>query len=560
MQLFIDDITKPLVSVAPADLLLAPEAAVWRIVIPDSNELAAASLTLRRYTGVSGAPFSDPVLETDGAGGGFAAISWIKADWGSARTVRTFELQIDTPSNLRVRVQIARGGGGWFSPPGPHTFDVGDGQSDPLRGSFPDTVADRIMFEFLHRQTGEPQLVTLSPLTGSDQPLAVSFGDHARDISLSVATKRDFFTHSGELAAGQPIELGDLLDTLAAETDTTLSDTEIVLELRAAVAGYASVAWSFAHTTIVRSFAEGRERRSLALPWGESVIESLALEPPGRPAAFELHLASESLPERLALAPAAGDPLGEAAAALCRPLYDNAQPLSMALEAPVVGVDLWARPLTDTVTVTVELRADDGGRPLAASGQEPRGTLTIDYTGDHVGADHVGADHVGDRVGLGSGQPGFYSIALEEAALPPVANPGDRFWLVVQVEAGELLWFFSTMRPAQVGTPRYRRADGNWLERTAAAFTRAGDLWAVTRLRVANSDPPPPIDTSLVLIAANGSQATTYALAPEQDGILRWSASGSEPGVPEDTERLELHLSSPVASTVTLSRLRFTYR
>ena len=545
MQIFLDDVEKPLITEARLDQVLAPEATVLRIEVPADEELASASLTLYRYDGDDPEPFSMPPLETDAADGSFNNISWIKADWGSARTIRKFRLHIANPDTLLIRVQIARGGGGWFSPPGPHTFKAHSPTANViLAGSFPDTVADRVMFEFLHENDGVPVQVTLLTLPDSTEPLDLVFGHHARDIGFRVATRRDFFTHAGELTAGQPIEVADLLDTLRAEFDAAIADgaegsepvdVSVSVEIEAAVAGHVELEWEFAHTTIIRRFANDSDTRALDLPWSEPVSEPLVLDPPGRPESFAVSLASEPVRERIALMPQMTDPLGEALAVLCRPLYDNAQPFSLALDMPLVGVDLWARVLTPSVKLAVDVRADDGGRPASEPSEKLSGTV--------------------ERSDGDPGQLAFVSVAFDAPALPPVENPGDRFWLFVTVEDGELVWFSSDIRPDGAGTPRYRRGSGEWLERPPGD---AGPVWSVTRLRVLDTGPPPPIESSLILIEADNTR-TTVPLTASSDGFLRWNAA--DLGVPApQVERLDVQLTSIVASSVSLSNLRLTYR
>jgi hypothetical protein len=533
---------KLLANATPESVLITAEGLRLRLALEAGEELAEAVLELRRdATAVP--PFPAPTVETS-AGAGVAGVSWVKADWGSSRTVRSFALGFGgaVAGTVLVRVQIATGGSGWFSPPGPHTFTSGVAAGTTLDGTFPDTVADRIMFEFLNQTTGQPADATLA-----SPPLAIGFGAHARDLSLRLAGGRDFFTHAGELATGATRAVPDLLATLRDASSAARADVdmpvEIVLDVRAAVTGFVALTWSFAARRIVRRFADDGDTRRLALPWKEPVREALPLEPPGRPETLTVALTSEPVPERLVLEPALAE-LGEAVAALCRPLADNAQPFALALAQPLAGVDLWARPLTTKVTARIDVRADEGGRPAALPNRALAGTLAIDSTNG--------------QASLGRG-PSWWPVTFDAPGPPPVASPGGRFWVCVQIDEGELLWFLSAQPPAAAENPRYRRDQGDWLPRQASVGAPGARIWALARLRAVNTELPPPPGAEIILVDGNGSELPPYPLVAGPDG-LRWDAAGLQPPVPGTIERIDLRLTATVASTVTLSSLHLGYR
>lgn len=532
---------KPLTSPAAVSVLIPAEGLRLRLALAAGEELAEAALGLGRHSGQGAPTFPAPAVETS-AGTGVSNVSWVKADWGSARTVRSFTLGFGgAVTGALVRVQIATGGSGWFSPPGPHSFTLQN--ATQLAGSFPDTVADRVMFEFLNQTSGQPANVTLA-----SPPLALGFGAHARDLALRIAGGRDFFTHAGELATGATQAVPDLLAVLRAASSAARADidtpVDFVIELRAAVSGFVALTWSFAASRIVRRFADQGDTRRLVLPWSEPVREAVPLTPPGRPEILTVALAGEPVPERLVLQP---DPveLGEAVAALCRPLAENAQPFALALTQPLAGVDLWARPMTPKVTARIDVRADDGGRPAAVPNRALSATLVIEQ----------------QSVARG---PSWWPVTFEAPGLPPVATPGARFWLCVQIDEGELLWFLGPQRPAEAESPRYRRDQGDWLARQNPAPPAAAPgapppaLWSLARLRVVNTEPPPPPDAQIVLVSGDGTEVP-YPLVAGPEG-LRWDAAGLQPPVPATIARVDLRLIASVASTVTLTNLHLGYR
>jgi hypothetical protein len=538
-------IDRPLVNPAPMSVLVPAEGLRLRLALAAGEELAEATLGLRRHAGAEVPAFPPPAVETS-SGAGVSGVSWVKADWGSARTVRSFSLGFgaSVAAPLLVRVQIATGGSGWFSPPGPHAFPLQNVTgTTQLAGTFPDTVADRVMLEFLDQASGQPTNVTLD-----NPPLQLGFGAHARDLGLRMAGGRDFFGHAGELAAGAERPVPDLLAVLRAASsaarpgpDDIDKPVDLVIEIRAAVSGFVALTWGFAASRIVRRFADQADTRRLVLPWSEPVREAVPLAPPGRPERLTVALTGEPVPERLVLQPAPSE-LGEAVAALCRPLVENAQPFALALAQPLAGVDLWARPLTTKVTARVDVRADEGGRPAAVPNRALAGTLVIDE----------------QSVARG---PSWWPVTFDAPGAPPVTGPGARFWLCLQIDEGELLWFLGAQRPAAAESPRYRRDQGDWLVReraTGVAGAPEAAAWALARLRVVETAPPPPPDAQIVLVSHDGTELP-YPLVAGPDG-LRWDAAGLQPPVPATIARVDLRLVASVASTVTLTNLQLGYR
>src|SRR5690606_32784307 len=115
------------------------------------------------------------------------------------------------------------------------------------------------------------------------------------------------------------------------------------------------------------------------------------------------------------------------------------------------------------VTARVDVRADDGGRPAARPNPELTGALVIDQA------------TVAPAVARG---PAWWPVPLDAPGLPPVAEPGGRFWVCVQIDEGELLWFLGAQPPAGAGRPRYRRDQGDWLARQSAAGAPGHAPWA----------------------------------------------------------------------------------
>lgn len=511
---------------------------VFRIGLLDDEELASASLLMRRHDEPTSALSPSAYLTTDLIDNNVSGIRWLTANWEGMRTVSQFELLLTSAVDVCVRIQIGRGASAWFVPPGPHAFDIADSSAPTiLRGNFPDTVADRLMFEFLSRTSGQPVSVSLGPLPDSSQPVALSFSPHAHDVTVGLAGKRPFFKHAGEIAEDQPVVIPNLLDILATE------GSDIDIELSSSVAGYIALEWEFTAHRVIRQFVDNQEHLTLDIPWNESQGTSIPLQPHGHPDSLMFTLTSSPASQRIALMPAM---LSAASAALCRPIYECAQPVEITLARPLVGIDLWAAPLTPFVSAKLGVYLDDGGRPASTPITGLTGTLNIEH------------EHDTDCT-----LPSWWPVELDKPGVPHDELSAGRLWIQVSVEDGELLWFESnTTPPPELGPVHYRKHDGAWLVRQTPAFATGGAVCALMRLRVADNRPPPPPSVELRLVDIDGTeirQSLAYVPGDDYSGTLRWDSA--EPSAGNILiEHADIHVSSEVASKVKLSNLRLTYR
>lgn len=518
MQLFLDGMAVPLRAATARQVILSSDGVRLRLVLAAGEELREAMLALRRDDSGDVPSFPPAAVTTSRIDGGLTGISWIALDWGSARALRSFSLMVASASGLRVRIQIARSGGSWFPPPGPHVFDVTDGSTVALEASLPEAVAERALLEFLGSDQGQPRTVTLS-----SAPM-LYFGGHARDIGLRFVQGRDFFENEGELD-GKGRVVPDLLGQLRRQLGELEGPAEIELELHAGVAGAAGFEWAFDSADVVRRWGDGREVQERLLPWGEPVRLELPLPP--MPAmkqleALDLVLEDMPLPERLALVP---ERLSSTVALWCRPLLDHAQPLTVVLSSPLTGIDLWARCLTPRLRARVLVVPDVGGRPVSEM-QGAVGVMELD-------------DESLPQQGA-SWFPVTFSM--------PVSLPAGTWWVIVLVDEGELLWFLSDVPEVGVGTPRYRQNQGAWIERVRS---EAGN-WGQVRLHVQGAGEVEPIEARLFV------GVVPVPLMLTGDGRrIRWRRDAGAPagvGAP-----LGLELRSGSARRVTLSGLRLVY-
>jgi len=180
-----------------------------QLILAADEELVAASLSLRGRTLAAAEPsFSAPTLSSDAeTPGSFTAVTWVSADWGSGRSLAKLSLCVLDPGAATLaQIKIARGGSGWYSPPGPLGVSLPAGV--PVSLSFPDTVADRLMVELL--ELGVPRPCTLSTVVIDGESLGelpLGFAPAARSPQLRLSGRSSFFTHEGVIATGTELEV-----------------------------------------------------------------------------------------------------------------------------------------------------------------------------------------------------------------------------------------------------------------------------------------------------------------------------------------------------------------
>ncbi len=492
---------------------------VLSLALDDDEVLVAASLTLTRTAQV----LPTPAITIDtNVGGGVVGVQWISAGWQDARVIEAATLSFaGSPSSLVVRASIARGDSSWFSPPGPHSFEP---SASPLAATFPDAVAERLLFE-LFDDDGAPATANLAA-----NPLTVALGVEPRDLSLAVGGRRPLLRFGGAIPQTEGIVVDDLLGRMEAELDGEVRGTAVELELRAEVAGGFDLAWSFSAVRVATRFAATQAAQTLSVPWA-SRAEVALLDADADPVDLDrLDLAVEARPvaEQLVRG-SAGETLA-GLRQLVRPLYDAAQ--SFALDEPwsLTGVDVRVRGLDDGTVLRVGLHMDDEGRPSPVATTES--VLSIDATDE----------------------PQWIAVTLDE----PVAASSGTWWIVVTVDQGELLWLVEPAESTEPAALLVRRDGAAWLP-------RADEIPASTRamLRVRAAGVPPPMPLSLTLrgtVEVQGA-ATIWSvpLAIDEQGRVQWQAADLD-APPPTLRDPTVVIDAAVQATVVLSNLELRYR
>lgn len=545
MEVWIGDETTPRGAVGSLDDLLVEAGAPLRVrmVLEDDEELTSATLLLRgRTSSPPSVPFTAPELDSD-APTGFSGLTWATADWGSGRSVSRFRVRITGGGSPQLRLKIARGGSGWYSPPGPHSFAF-DGSGN-VSGSFPDTVADRLMVEFFDPVTGAPDTATMVIPLGTATVLPVTFDALARDPSVAFVGESPFFSHRGAIAdqSGSKraeVAVPNLMATIREQHGEVVRAIEVELEIAADAAGQLGIGWAFETVHHLEDFS-GAPTLESAIDWAHT--ETIALLATTAEA-HGVELRARWVPdhERVELAPDASanspDLADDLAGAIVRPLRQEAQGFTARPTRAITGVDLWGRALPssgEAVALTIDIVDDRRGGPDST----PLATATSSLARTNSSAE-------------------WLAIDLPEP-LDPSAFAGERWWLVAHVDAGELLWVFSSPGPgstrrADVTGPRYRRtadaslaaaADGSWLSRDDSD----PESWALTRVRVREPEAAP---TPTLTLLVDGAPVGT--LVADRDDPDRWHLDFDDGSRPAG-DSFALRVESAIAGALTLTEL-----
>jgi hypothetical protein len=518
MEIWIGDESSPRSSPGALDNHLVEAAAPlpMRVVLAPDEELVDIQLSLHAPTSTSPPVFSAPTIATS-AGGLLSNVTWLTADWGSSRTLASVALKpTDLQAKHKAQIQIARGASGWYSPPGPHSFALVTNTT--INVGFPNTIADRLMIELM--VDGAPTACTL------EQP-SVTFGHVARNPTVALAGERPLFEHTGDVNADIPIDR--LLESLQRSLPLPLRNQTFTLEIGAAAAGRLKLSWALTIVRVLEHFdtAGQQSTLSLALDWSTPAVATLPIT---AESVFSLRLSTRWTPsnERAVLAPEpTSDVSTLGAAGLVRPRYEQAQCFRFVPTGPLTGVDLWVRAPQQglAIELTVTIVEDRGGIPDAAA--VATASLSL------AAGNSIGSTPSWLRVDLGK----------------PLALAAERWWVVVRVDAGELAWILAT--PSQprtdVGSPRYRRDEGAWLERDAGG----PNAWAMTRLRAL--DPTPAPAPTLQLIVGE----TEHNLSPSSDDPAVFELSDS---LKANGASLALRTSSVVAGQLELGELELRWQ
>lgn len=399
-----------------------------------ARKLISARLKLAATSELASALTPAPLLDSDGftlGGDGKPVTSnaanshWLGIDWGAERAITS--LLISAPgasgaapaTGARVRVYSA---GNWLPLPARDTLGFAGGKAS---ARFPACAASRLMIETLaENKVGANFTGVLVPgaVDLSNVSVAINATPQPCQLTLAVGDEAPFFTLPGPFPA-QPMSIDGLLRALNRHLLDHPGATTIPLTLRAAAPAQVKLQDS-----------------------------DFQLEAPPPPAGSGPGTKPPPPPPARDEKPGPG-PAGQPTATRgrwCDPQHVAAQ----SFDGPPDGLGLsaaefYVRPLAAGGSVRGRLlvHGDDAGRPSAAPLLDP---LPWQLAAPSAGA-----------------PPGEQWL---RCSLPlPAWQPPVRWWAVLQVDAGELLWYQDQLPPAGTGAGLARVGDSAWLPVGGAA-------------------------------------------------------------------------------------------
>ncbi|WP_295455102.1 hypothetical protein [uncultured Thiodictyon sp.] len=385
------------------------------------------------------------------------AVAWISADWGEERPLTAVTLTLapgiapDDARRARLKVQSR---GAWLPLYPNDLVPIGAEQRLAPVG------AQALMAELVR-----PAVYDGKTLPGVWQPdpvqlrsLEVKAGWQPRDLRVAVGDGAPFFERSG-LLPGAGVRTTGLADAVNAWLARSPGARAVPIRLTAAAGGQVRVTLEGRVRHLVCDLA-GSPDQGLTLPWAAPGVAPIPLAPGAELLEAVCQPVAQLKPQRIRLAPDAADRTGRAQR--CTPQMAVAQGFAALPEdAALTGLDLRVLPRGAAGSGTLALHPDLHGRPAPAP--FGGGVLPLAWDGLEPGAS--------DSLWIGAEFP------------DPLALPEPRWWLVLTLAAGELLWSLGDVAPPGAGGVLYLNRDGTWLPPTGS---KPG-TWALTRLRTAAS-------------------------------------------------------------------------
>ncbi len=388
-------------------------------------------------------------------------VTWITADWGERRSLVSITVSSTVANDPNVARLKVSDGGVWFPPLPVETVPFNREQA------LPDIVASRLMIEVVRPDAGG----VLKPATGRLAGLTVKLAAQPFDVSVRVGRQPPVLERAGRLLPGEQVRVVEgLREALQQQVPGDGRAADVPVVIQAAVPGRVTVpAAQFSAQTVYTALDGGPA--PLWLDWGGEALGRLTVGEGALLSELSFTLEPELTPERIRVE----GRLQEASSygQWCDGGHVAAQGFPGLGDGALTGVDLVLRPKTGRVVGTLALHPDASGRPA----DEP---------------------YVGARVPISVEAQGAppWKARWVSVQLPRPVRLAERWWLVLTVSEGEALWPLSAVVPGVeggLGPVLWRVTEGAWFPWEAPP----AQAWALSRLRGASGEGPPPFEVEL---------------------------------------------------------------
>jgi len=397
-----------------------------------------------------------PQILTDGSGQNLlSSVNWVIAEWSAPLLLTQLTVVASMPPGEMIRVKLFSKGG--WRPLVP-TDLLEQGMS---HGIVP-VIASKVMLEPV--TVGEYGEVT--PVARLISSVSAKAGEQAAGLAIAVGEQRPFFYYGDALSKGISIRVDGLTDAVNKYLDNPEHTLPIPISVKSSNNGkFKVVSFTAAKAKVTEAFDNIAIGSSIPLPWQDETVAQLDLGDYSQLKEVSFRSQSDLFDERLYLE-------GQGEQSKERRLADSNHLIAQSFSAlpskdQLAGVDiLISRPITHQ----------------RESLSQIRGTLTLYPDDQGVPApeflDGGQMSFILESEQLTSGKGEWLSATVDKSF---VLNEGV-WWLVLEINEGELLWRMGVPNNLKIGTTLCSVSGAGWQ-------SVEGSLWGDTRIRVVDTLP-----------------------------------------------------------------------
>jgi len=340
-------------------------------------------------------------------------ISWIVIDWDHDCLLNELKINLDKAlKGLKVRIKVF-GNNAWTPLMPVDLFSVSKAATSM---NFDPVKAGRLMLEFTKESdtkgVWEPSTVNVSSVEIFASTLPV-------DLEV-ILDGEPLLSHKGMITGGEKIAIPSFAEMANDYLSRNPGTNTVPLMLKNAMPAEISLLLSDVRLAgIIRQFASGRDSIELHVGYGEEILEKIAVK---RSKIVQIHFDYEADLSGERLLPYGQEKKAPLMAHLCDDRHSAAQSFSPLPEnEALVGIDLYLRPARLPVTAMLAIHLDESGRP--AGSPCPEGMVPF---------------RIEEKAAISQWVPLRFHA--------PCSLNGNKWWVIVSVEEGELHWHLDKMK------------------------------------------------------------------------------------------------------------------
>lgn len=485
------------VTLAPGPVVpVADDGTAIELTLPAGSELAAANLQVQLPDD------SDPLdlraaatlVTSAGAWAPTTELTWLSLDWGARRALVKLTVTLVAATATHLRIRLADAGPWILATPTAIVAFTGTGVSVQLPG----LAGARLLLEPVNKPAVVNSPEDYTPATSKISAVTLTGARRPPTLTVSVAPGTVVHHEANLLPPAASLNLRESLLTALRKQLPGQSGGAAQIVLRSpAASDLRKLVLTLGVRRSVTRWKDGASELTLAVKAG---VEASAVAPvDAHPQRLAVQVRATLRPELPISVPPPPAQVGFSHR--CSPDSALAQSLRFPGGGALVGLDLWLAARTPVVRGELRLCADEHGSPAAT----PLAVLPLALDDPAAGI------------------RGAFAWASFELPAPLVLAADTPVWALLELAEGEAMWALAQAPGAPVGPLLRRERAESWVPRDMTFGTGPQAPWAVTRPRLRNDGPSPPLELSLRRGAA------VLAVAVDADGWLRLAADALAP-------------------------------